>query len=501
MFAIQSIMLVSLGFLLAVLLAFIVAPAYWARAARLTSERLRRSLPMSEAQIRADNDRLRARHAVQIHKLEARTETANLSLARQKVEINRRDAAISNLNQKVADLETDLEASKNARRVLEHTITDRVPRVEKLLAETRNLLSQRDREMATLQSEANRTFQALNEAAQINNQQRLEIDRLQSALATRKSRMAMERVNKALSAGGEMALRSELEAYRAQTKNQASLISRLQSLVRENIDNADLQAEQKNVSLEPGLQQTGEARQLAYQSLTTATMPDADTIAQNAELVRELKARIETQESEIQQMRAALQVYEEGEDSQKSFSVRDIRIALKARIASLEKETTMQATIIRKLRAELISTNDRNARQAAYHMHELRRLGVGTYQTTISARQRADERNEADQAQRRRNLADRITEKVPTTSADLARTPLNQNYAAQHEYLPAPDSSTVSQAHDERANPLSDTSNEAVIEKVAENKTPHTEVLDVREQNQSSKQVKLFKRIGGISKR
>ena len=137
MFTIHTLMLVSLGFLLAVLLGFVVAPAYWARAVRLTTERIRRNLPMTEAEIRAERDKLRAQHAVRVHRLEAQSERAKLSSARQRVEINRRDGSISNLERQVRELHTNLEASDNARRVLEQTIVDRIPKIEARLIETR----------------------------------------------------------------------------------------------------------------------------------------------------------------------------------------------------------------------------------------------------------------------------------------------------------------------------------------------------------------------------
>jgi hypothetical protein len=58
--SIQSGMLVALGFLMASLLALLLASAFWSRAVRLTTRRLKESLPVSEAEARADLDRLRA---------------------------------------------------------------------------------------------------------------------------------------------------------------------------------------------------------------------------------------------------------------------------------------------------------------------------------------------------------------------------------------------------------------------------------------------------------
>jgi len=429
-FAIQSIMLVSLGFLLAVMLAFIVAPAYWGRAVRLTSERLRGSLPMSEAEIRADKDRLRAQHAISIHKLQTRIESESLSVARQKVDINRRDAKIGKLEKTLSNLNTNLEASENARRVLEHTILDRVPRIEKRLSEARDLISERDSEIAMLQSDNGKTFLALDEAMQINQQQRVEIDRLKSLLAIRHERAVMERATQVAAYEGDLATRSELEALRARTREQASLISKLQGLLRDNVNNTEINEDKKREVLKENLNEIGSDMQAAQGILTTVAANDANAVEENAKAMRELNSKVESQAGEIEKLRAALNVFEGSEQDKKSRSLRDMRIALKARVASLEKETAIQAETIRKLRAELASTNDRSARQAAFHMNELRRLNAGTYPASISARQRADARHQAEQeAKRRRSLAERITEKVPAASADLARTPSHRHLA------------------------------------------------------------------------
>src|SRR5262245_24062272 len=166
-------MLVTLGFLLAGLIGFAVVPAVQARAVRLTSERLRRSLPLTEAEIHADKDRLRAEYAIKIHKLETQVEAAKLGAARQSIEINRRDAWISALEGEGALLKGELEAAQNARNVLEQALCDRLPKLQERLAEAKALLMQRDRDIAELTAEAERQSRALEEASQINVQQKV----------------------------------------------------------------------------------------------------------------------------------------------------------------------------------------------------------------------------------------------------------------------------------------------------------------------------------------
>src|SRR6056297_3195624 len=143
-------MFVSLGFLCALLLGFVVAPAFWARAVRLTTERIRTSLPLTEQEISAERDRLRAENAIRVHQLTARIEQARLYDARQKVEINRRDGMISTLERRLVEIESEREGGENARRVLEATISERLPEIEHRLMEARQLLAKRDSEMSAL---------------------------------------------------------------------------------------------------------------------------------------------------------------------------------------------------------------------------------------------------------------------------------------------------------------------------------------------------------------
>ena len=87
-------------------------------------------MPVSEPEIKADRDRLRAEYAIKVHKLETQLDQAKLERARQLIEINRRDASISTLETDMMQLKADLEENQNARRVLEQTVADRLPKVE-----------------------------------------------------------------------------------------------------------------------------------------------------------------------------------------------------------------------------------------------------------------------------------------------------------------------------------------------------------------------------------
>jgi hypothetical protein len=227
LFSLQSAMLIALGWFLAGLVAFLLAPLYRMRAERLATDALRASMPMTEAEIRADKDRLRAEHAIAVHQLEAKAEQQDLSAGRQMVEINRRDALISALEGQLSETRTKLDEHENARRVLEQTITDRLPRVEARLLQAKTQLDERDQLIVSLTETQNNYVAALQEAHQINRQQLEELSRMSSSVATRSNRNRDEGGDQAQDS--DVALRSELDALRAKSRDQSSLIERLQS--------------------------------------------------------------------------------------------------------------------------------------------------------------------------------------------------------------------------------------------------------------------------------
>jgi hypothetical protein len=412
---IQSAMLVALGFCAAGLIGFFLAPLYRRRAARLATDALRRTMPLTEAEIRADKDRLRAEYAITIHKLETKVEDASHSAAKQMVEINRRDAAISALEGEVVKLRTALEEHENARRVLEQTITDRLPRVETRLSEAKRLLFQRDREISALTQSATKQAQALEEATQINTQQRDELHRANATLAARAARNRESHGDPRFD--GEIALRAELESLRAKARDQGTLISRLQgALVQsgarpENV--AGLDHAQNGASQGNGPADGEVARlrkdlvdaELALRSARgMAEAGQAGQAALEADL-RALKAANQDQAAEVAKLKAALKTYE-AEDKDDRV-LKDSKIAMKARLSALQAQASEQTSTIQSLRAEMAAANEKLARQAAHFMDEMRRLGSGTLPASGPARRETYEKPKAA------SLVDRINAPRP----------------------------------------------------------------------------------------
>lgn len=333
MITIQTGMLIALGFLAACLLGLLLAPAFWSRAVRLTTRRIKDTIPLSQMEIEADRDRIRAEYAIKMHKLESLVEQVKLAGARQQIEINRRDARVNMLEADLERLRASYEEAQNARRVLEQTITDRLPRVEGRLTEAKRVLFARGRGGNEPTPKAERNVRAPVEAS-------AETD-------------------------ADEGLEVELDRLKAKTREQAQLIERLQRLSRHSI---------------PGLADAA-SQPLADE----ATGPDSQ-LAQAGALVLQaehetqmlaLRDRNDDQAAEIARLKAAIAVFERDLDGAGKIAIRESKVAMKARLQSLEAQATQQAETVLKLRSELALANERLARDAAHHTSELQRLAGG----------------------------------------------------------------------------------------------------------------------------
>ena len=390
MISIQTGMLVALGFFLASLVWLLLASAFWSRAVRLTTERLKRSMPVSEAEIKADRDRLRAEYAIRVHRLETSLEQARLERARQLIGINRRDASISALETDVVTIRAELEENQNARRVLEQTVADRLPKVEARLTEAKRILFTRDREIAELTQGAKRQKQALEEASSVNAQKAAQIDQLK-----RGGRRGAGEPQ------AEAAQRAEIEALLAKGREQTALIDSLQRrLGPGQAAAADGDGAHANLSE-------------AEAALEEARNPPPPAPAGPSDRERDLRAlaaRAEDQAGEIAKLKAALAAFEQGEGGGASS---DSKLALRARAGSAEAQAERQATTISRLRAELASANERLARQASQFMDEMNRF--------VADAPSSGQGHPAAGRDGRRKLVDRVAQVRPTIPGDTAR--------------------------------------------------------------------------------
>ena len=423
-------MLVLLGFFIASLLALLIGPAHRARIVRLTTEQLKQSMPLTEAEIRADKDRLRADYAIQLHKQSVIVDDLKGSASRQLIEINRRDASISRLESDADRLKALLEETDNARNVLEQTVRDRLPRVEHRLAEAKKLIYQRDRDIAQLTMESEKTLRALNEAMQINAQQRSELLRVQALDVARGSTSTDSLADPAFNA--EIALKSEIESLREQVRDQAALISRLQGALSGAagaLETSQVRAaESARRPQSDGDVETMKFDLIALQagqrpstnSVANGSAIDRDRVALLEASLRQQRARTQDQAADIARLSAALKAYEEGEGDGRSGGLTDSRMAMKARVGALQGQLDVQTETIQKLRSEVASANERLARQAAHYVEELRRLGTGTLPAAGPSRRRME-------PVMKRSLTERLTEPTPEYAEPAAASPRAAN--------------------------------------------------------------------------
>ena len=189
-----------------------------------------------------------------------------------------------------------------------------------------------------------------------------------------------------------MALRTEIEALRAKTRDQTALIARLQALVARAGPAAEAADDRELATASGDAMPSGQGRRAGADRPPKAAAaagggqrgrktPDAQTQAE----MRRLKSANQDQAAEISRLKAALATYEAADQDDRG--VKDSKIAMKARLQRAEgADRTSRAATIQSLRAEIAAGNERLARQAAYFMEEMRRLGSGTVPASGPAR-------------------------------------------------------------------------------------------------------------------
>lgn len=147
---VQSVLFFALGFLCAGFLALMVAPAIWRRAVALTRKRIEASIPLTQAEIGADKDRIRAEFAMATRRLEMNVKALREKSTEQLIEINRGREALEGLAMERMDKNQVLDelAAKNAAL---HQREDELHRLSERLKETERKLEKRALELEKLE--------------------------------------------------------------------------------------------------------------------------------------------------------------------------------------------------------------------------------------------------------------------------------------------------------------------------------------------------------------
>ena len=153
---IQSVLIFALGFLAAVLLALMVAPAIWRRVVYLTRKRIEAALPLSANELNAERDKLRAEHALAVRRVEMQVQGLREEGTRQKIFIEEQGDKLRDLEKKLADSEdkgTRLQAEVESLTERVHELTTEMSDTSVMLESTRTELDTRTGELKNAKNE------------------------------------------------------------------------------------------------------------------------------------------------------------------------------------------------------------------------------------------------------------------------------------------------------------------------------------------------------------
>lgn len=150
---IQSILFFALGFLCAGFLAVMVAPAIWRRALVLSRRRMEASTPLSQSEIQADKDGMRAQFAMATRRLEMSMKSLRDKTTAQTIEIERDRVEMKRLASEIAERDKALAQVSDASGGLSTELLRRdeeIKRLKERLAAADKLLGERAEEIEKL---------------------------------------------------------------------------------------------------------------------------------------------------------------------------------------------------------------------------------------------------------------------------------------------------------------------------------------------------------------
>ncbi|WFP78569.1 hypothetical protein [Mesorhizobium sp. WSM4906] len=224
---VQSILFFALGFLCAVFLVSLIAPAVWRRAVVLTRRRLEASMPLTPAEILAEKDRVRAEFAMNTRRLEMNIKSLKEKVAEQLVEIGRGHEALKGLavetkdkNQALSDLQAKNAELRQREQEL-HNLSEKLAQAERSL-EKRALELQKLEQMYD-----DASFSSSNRQIELVARES-ELDKLASDIAVlRSQRKEADRRSQELAAEGKAAR----DALKAEKKRTAELDKKVERLL------------------------------------------------------------------------------------------------------------------------------------------------------------------------------------------------------------------------------------------------------------------------------
>ncbi|MEP4770772.1 MAG: hypothetical protein ABJY83_22945 [Roseibium sp.] len=163
----EAAMYVALGFCTAGFIALAILPAFYRRAARLTEEALRAVNPSSYAEVRAAQDHERARHAVELRRVEKKLETQREKAANHQLDVSRLTTEIAALNKvrkiETIDFEAKLSALENDQKAAD-LLSDEIKDLKQKLADAEKALAESWSELEKEKAAAAKASEQIKEA-------------------------------------------------------------------------------------------------------------------------------------------------------------------------------------------------------------------------------------------------------------------------------------------------------------------------------------------------
>jgi hypothetical protein len=97
----ETLMLIALGFAIAIILVLLVGRTFWNLAVHLGARRHEKQLPRAMLELQADRDRLRAEHAMMSRKLELRLDDIKARMTEQMAEVSRNRNRVQSMLQEL----------------------------------------------------------------------------------------------------------------------------------------------------------------------------------------------------------------------------------------------------------------------------------------------------------------------------------------------------------------------------------------------------------------
>lgn len=231
-------MFFALGLLTAGLLALMVAPAIWRRAARVTRARIEKSVPLTLSEIQADKDQLRAEFAMSTRRLEMSIERLKEKAAEQQVEINKKREHLARLGEEqslklasVGELETRESQLRERLRLREESLSkaeSEATALEARLSDKSQTLRELEKKLDSLrQRSEEQTVELVARGTAIDNLQR----DLNAAEAGRAAAVA----ERATLDAQLLALKAEASSERMKAETLAARIASLESEKHERV--------------------------------------------------------------------------------------------------------------------------------------------------------------------------------------------------------------------------------------------------------------------------